>query len=255
MWQRQPQRLADDLRRRGGTEELATTARRAASAAAKIRGLRQAQLASGKSHSNRLHFAGVFSIGSRQSDTSGNQHGRQFMHRRQRHHHRRKAFVAGGHPDDAAAGGQRADQPPKNLRRVVAVRQAIHHAAGALRTAVTGIGAETGEGYAAQRLHSPRGFFHQQTDLVVPGVIAQRDGAAIGSADAALGAENQNFLAAEGFRIPAHAGVLSPAENVSAGSRSQHLFGQGQRPLGAGRTGADFVDRWVRGCKQIAGHS
>ena len=78
------------------------------------------------------------------------------------------------------------------------------------------------------------GGVHQQADFPVAGVIAERDRGAIGGADAAVGAEDEELLAAERGGIPAHAGVLGPAEEVAGGAVEQHFGRDGQRRL-AGR--------------------
>ena len=56
-----------------------------------------------------------------------------------------------------------------------------------------------GEGHGAERLQLAGGGFHQQADLPVAGVIAQRDGRAIGRADAAVGAEDAGFRGRPGL--------------------------------------------------------
>ena len=67
------------------------------------------------------------------------------------------------------------------------------------------------------------------------GVIAERDGRAVGRADAAVRAEDQEFLAAELRRIPAHAGVLRPAEQVAGGPlRAASRRVMGSEPCGPG---------------------
>ena len=96
---------------------------------------------------------------------------------------------------------------------------------------------------------------HEQADFPVAGVIAQRDGRAVGRADAAVGAEDQELLAAERGRVPAHAGILGPAEQVAGGTVEQHLGGDGQRALRAARAGANVVERRIVGIEDLAGHS
>ena len=136
---------------------------------------------------------------------------------------------------------QRADQPPQDHRGVVAIGQAVHHAGGALRAAVAGIGAEAGEGDAAERLQLVRRRLHEQADFPVAGVIAERDGRAVGVADAAGRAEDQELAAAQFGRLPAHADVLRPAEQVAARRFAQHLLGQRQAAGGAGGGGLHVV--------------
>ncbi len=100
-------------------------------------------------------------------------------------------------PMHAAARGQRADQAPEDGGRVVAVGQAVEHARGALRAAVARVGAVAGERHRARRLQLFRRRLHQQADFPVPGVVAQRDRRAVGGADAAVRAEDQELLAAQ----------------------------------------------------------
>ncbi len=74
------------------------------------------------------------------------------------------------------------------------------------------------------------------------GVIAQRDGRAVGGANAAVGAQDQEFFAAQHSRVPAHAGVLRPAEQIAGGACQQH-FGV----MGSVRSRAPWSDhRWTR---------
>ena len=150
-----------------------------------------------------------------QRDAAGHQHAGQIVHARQRHHHGRQSLVAGGDADDAAARGQRADQAAEDGRGIVAIGQGIEHAGGALRAAVAGVGAVGGEGDGAERLQFLGGGVHEQPDLPVAGVVAERDGRAIGGADAAVGAEDQEFLAAERCRSP------SPCRHPAPGRRGR----------------------------------
>ena len=154
--------------------------------------------------------------------------------RGQRHHHRGQALVAGGDAEHALARGQRAHQAAQHDRGVVAVRQGVHHAGRALRAAVAGIGAGAGERDGVQRLQLARGFGHQQADFPMAGVIAERDGRAVCSAQAAVRAEDQELRVEQPRRVPAHAGVLRQAEEVAGGRVEQHLRRDGQLPGGPG---------------------
>src|SRR5437588_3969304 len=67
------------------------------------------------------------------------------------------------------------------------------------------------------------------------GMKAERDGFAAWLAEAALGAEDQESFAAQFVGIPAHAGVLTEAEDISAGLVEEHFRREGQfsrRPFG-----------------------
>src|SRR5690606_18428484 len=148
--------------------------------------------------------------------------------------HGRQALVASGHADDALARGQRADQPPENCCRVVAVGQRIHHAGGALGASVAGVADETGEGDASALLDLLRGGLHEQPNFKMSGLKAESEGPAVLAADAALRRADEAFPASQLKRIPAHAGVLGPTENVAGRSRSEDLGGQRKLSLGAG---------------------
>src|SRR5689334_15243325 len=83
---------------------------------------------------------------------------------------------------------------------------------------------------------------HEQADFPVAGVIAQRDGRAVVSAEPAGGAEQEELAAIQFIGPPAHADVLAPAEQVAARSVPQKLLGERQRPGGAGGTGANIEE-------------
>ena len=57
-------------------------------------------------------------------------------------------------------------------------------------------------------------LLHQQAYFPVACMIAQRDSGAIGTANTAVSAQDQNFFTPEFGGIPSHARVLSPAEQV-----------------------------------------
>ena len=113
----------------------------------------------------------------------------------QRHHHGGQPLVAGGDPEDSLAARQRPDQTPENDGRVIAIRQAIHHAGGSLCTAVTGVGNHAGKWDDVEPTQLLGGFFDQQANLPVAGVITESDRLAIGPAQAALGAQNKVWVA------------------------------------------------------------
>jgi hypothetical protein len=108
--QREPQRLADDLRSGRGAQKLAASAGRRAGAAAHLGGVFERDLVLREARADGLHLARVLARLRQQRDAAGNQHGGLSARRRQRHHHRGQALVAGGHAHDALAGGQRAHQ-------------------------------------------------------------------------------------------------------------------------------------------------
>ena len=251
--QRHAERFADDLRGGGGAEELAAAAGRGAGAAEDFGGGFESHLAVGEAGAGGLDLAGVFAFFGEQGDAAGNQHAGQVARGGEGHHHGGEALVAGGDAEDAAARGQRADEAAEDGGGVVAVGQGIEHAGGALGAAVAGVGAVGGEGDGAERLQFFGGGVHEQADFPVAGVVAEGDGRAVGGADAAVGAEDEEFLAAERGRVPAHAGVLAPAEEVAGGAVEEHLGGDGERAGGAGGFAADVVDGGVGGVEYV-GH-
>ena len=89
------------------------------------------------------------------------------------------------------------------------------------------------------------GRLHEQADFPVAGVIPERDGPAVGGADAALGAEHQELRPAQLARVPAHAGVLGQPEDVAARPLDQHLRGQRQAARRAGPRRLDPPQRAV----------
>ena len=78
-------------------------------------------------------------------------------------------------PMTPRARRQRTNQPAQHHGRIVAIRQAIHHADGALRAAVARIGAEAGERHAAEPSNLLGRRLHEQPDFPMAGVIAQSD--------------------------------------------------------------------------------
>jgi hypothetical protein len=241
MRERHAQRLADHLRGSGGAQELASAAGRRASAAQHIGGILQGHLTACEARSGGLHFAGVLAIRRLQGDAAGNQNAGERARGGESHHHRREALVASGHTDYTAARGQGTDQAAEDAGGVVAVSQRVEHAGGALRAAVAGVGAVGGEGDGPERFELPGRGFHEQADFPVAGVVAERDGRAVGRADASVSAEYEDFLAPERGRIPAHTGVLRPSEDVARRFGDEHLGRDGKRPRGAGNFAADVV--------------
>ncbi len=194
-----------------------------------------------------LHGARVLPLPGRQRDAARDQHARQVAERGQRHGHGGQALVAGRDAQHPAPRGQRARETPQHDGRVVAVGEAVHHARGALGAAVARIGAEARERQPAQRGDLLRGRLHQQPDLPVPGVIAERHRPAVGGADTALRGEHQVLRPAQLARVPPHARVLGHAEDVAAGALAQHLGGERQAALRPRARGLDLPDRRVRG--------
>ncbi len=251
MGQRHAERFADDLGGGGGAEELAASAGRGAGAAEDFGSGFESHLAAGIAGSGGLDLAGVFTFFREQADTAGNQHGGKVAGGGEGHHHGGQSLVAGGDAQDAGAGGQRADEAAEDGGGVVAIGQRIEHAGGALGAAVAGVGAVGGEGDGAVGLELFGGGVHEQADFPVAGVVAESDGRAVGGADSAMGAEDEELLTAERGRVPAHAGVLAQAEEVAGRAVEEHLGGDGEHAGGAGGFAADVVDGGVGGVQDV----
>ena len=194
--------------------------------AAQLGGLGQGELAVGIAGADRLDLAGVFAVARGQGDTAGDQNAGQVLRAGQGHHHGGQPLVAGGDPEDSLAARQRPNQAPENDGRVIAIRQAVHHPGGPLGTAVAGVGNHAGKRDDVEPPQLLGGFFDQEADLPVAGVIAQSDRLAIGPAQAPLSAQNQVWVARDLGCGPAHARVLGQAEEIAGGPVSEHLVGQ-----------------------------
>ena len=232
--ERHAERFADDLRGRRGAEELTAAAGRCAGATAEFGRLLERELAVDEPHANRLHPSGIVAFEREERDAAGDEHAGQVMGRRERHHHGRQPFVAGCHTEDAAPRGERSNQPAEDGRRVVPVGEAVEHRRRALRTAIAGVRAGGGEWNRASPFEFVRRGLHEEADFPVPGVVAERDRRAVGRANAAVRRQDEELIAADGGRLPAHAGVLRPPEDIAGGTRPQHLRGQRERAHRAG---------------------
>ncbi len=156
-----------------------------------------------------------------------------------------KSFVTGRKPDDAAARWQRSDQAPEDDGCVVPVRQAVEHSGSALRAPVAGVGAVAGERDRAQSLQFLRRGLHQEPDLPVAGVVAERDRLALGVPDPSVGAEQKDLLPAQVLRLPAHSDVVRPGEQFPRRPFAEHFGGERQGALGTRRPGVNVIDRSV----------
>ena len=148
MGQREAQSLGHHLRCRCCTQKLTSTARRAAGTAAHGGRILEADEPVGEARPDGLNLAGIFSIAGWQGYAAGNNDRGKITAAGQGHHHGGQALVAGRHTHDAFAGGQAARQTAQHHGSVVAVRQAVHHACGALGAAVARIGHKPGKGNA-----------------------------------------------------------------------------------------------------------
>ena len=242
MRQRHTERFCDDLRRRGGAEELASTARRSARAASHRRRVVEADQIVREARTETLNLSGVFGIARWKCHAARHDDAGQLLAAGQREHRCGQSLVAGCDAEHARRSRQRSDQPPHDDRRVVAIGQAVEHAGRALRSPVARIAAVDGERDGARRAQRLRRTAHQQSDLPVPGVVAEGDRLALLGAHATHGADDHVLRSAERVRAPAHAGVLREAEDVAARLVAQHLRGQRQTSLGPSAFEARCVD-------------
>jgi hypothetical protein len=60
-----------------------------------------------------------------------------------------------------------------------------------------------------------RSAFEQQANFPVASVIAERDGASIRRADAAVRGQEEELVTAQRLGVPPHAYVLTPAEQIA----------------------------------------
>ena len=254
MPKRHAQRLSDDLRCRSRAEELTSAARRPAGAAAEIGRFFERHGAVHEPHAERLHLAGVFTLLRHQRDAAGDQHRGEIVARGERHHHRRQSLVARRDSEHAAPRRQRSNQPAEHRGRVVAERQAVEHRRRALRSAVARIGARRRKRNRAGALEHAGRRLEQQSDFPVTGVIPERDWRPIRRADAAVRREHQKFFAAERGRIPSHAGVLRPAEQIAGRPLAQHLRRQRQRTRRSRRARGDIEESRIGGVERVRGH-
>ena len=201
--ERHPQRFADDLRGRGGAEELAAATRRRARAAAEIGGLLERDLAVHEAHADRLDARrhplpasgnsvtppGTRTQGSSCADAS--------------------AIIMAGRPLSQVATpstprrvGSERIRRRKIDRGVVAIGQAVEHRRRSLRTPVARIGARSGKGNRAGALELAGGRLHQQPDFPVAGVVAEGDGRSVRRADAAVRARASGTRGRRAPRAP-----------------------------------------------------
>ena len=71
-------------------------------------------------------------------------------------------------------------------------------------------------------------------------VVTQRNSSAVRPANASVGRKDQDFLAAEFGRVPAHTGVLRPAKQIAGGPVQQHFGGDGHGALRAWSLGSNI---------------
>ena len=119
------------------------------------RRLRERDEPVGEARADRLRLARILAVAGGQGDSAGHDHRGQVAAGGEGHGHGGQPLVAGGHAHHRLARGQRADEPPQDDGGVVAIGEAVEHAARPLGASVAGIGAEGGEGNAARARGSP----------------------------------------------------------------------------------------------------
>ena len=238
MRQRHAQRLADHLRRRRGAQELAAAAGRGAGAAAQASAASsQRDLAVREARADRICTlpASSPSFGE-QRDAARHQHAGQIVHRRPApssspagpcrrwpRRARRCAWAASG-----SAGGTRW---PRRCDRAGCRTCRSCPACGRRRDRCS----TPANGIAPSALQFLGGGLHQQADFPVAGVIAERDRRAVGGADAAVRAQDQEFLAAERARDPSPCRRSGVQPNRSPEGRCSSISGViGSEPCGPG---------------------
>ena len=239
---REPEGLGDDLRGGGGSEELTAATGGRTGAAAEIGGLVERDELVRETRSQRLHGARVLAAPGRQRDPSGDDCSRQVAERGDRHQHGRKALVTGADADHAPAVRQAAHEPAQHERRVVAVGQGVEHAGRALRPAVARVRDVRRERQPAEAVELRRGLANQQSDLPVAGVIAERDGGAVVGANSTECREEEELVASDLRRLPAHTGVLREAEHVAGRALLQERVRERQSPFGPCRGRLDLEE-------------
>ncbi len=215
--QRQAERFADHLRCRRSAQELAAAARRAASVAAFLGRLFESDLAVSVAGADGLNLGGILVPFGGKHDAAGNKNRRQIVHRGQRHHHRRQALVARRHAQHSGARRARnasigaalwprrcGREGYRTCRRVPCVRPSH----GSVQAPAKGINPSF--------LNSSAAALTSKPTSQCPECIPKRDRAAIFSPDAAVCGQNQEFLASQCGRVPTHADVLRPAEQIAA---------------------------------------
>src|SRR5687768_4851588 len=96
----------------------------------------------------------------------------------------------------------------------------------ALSASVAGITDRARKGHGSLCPKFARGGFDEVSDFPMAGVVAKRDGLAIGCAQSALGAEDEELRAGGERCLPAHSDILRKSKQVAARGGGEHLRGQ-----------------------------
>ena len=236
----QPERLGDDLRGGSGAEELAAATRRGAGAAAEVGRLLERDEpcakrapsvctapASSPRRGGSVTPPGMTAPASSRNDaTAISIAGRPLSHVPTPITPRRCGRLRTSRRSTSAA----------SLR----YGQRVEHAGRALRPPVARVGDVRGERQPAEAVELRGGLAHEQADLPVAGVVAERDRGAVVGANAALGREDQELVASDLRCLPAHPGVLREAEHVAGRAVAQELRRERQRPFGPCRGRLDL---------------
>ena len=205
----------------------------------------------------RLHLAGVLAVARRQRHAAGHEHARADRGSPA------SAIIIAGRPLSQVAtpstprrvGSERISRR-NTMRRVVAVRQAVEHRRRALRAAVARVGARRRRtGSRRSRVNSSAAALHEQPDLPVAGVVAERDRRAVGARGCRRACERiRNSLppSAAGSQ-PMPAFCVQPNRSPRGRSRSISAR-QRQRPRRTGRVRRNVQNRRVVRIERIRGH-
>ena len=136
------------------------------------------------------------------------------------HRHRRQALVARADRDDAAPRRQAADEPAEDERGVVAVRERVEHPGRSLRSPVARVGDVRRERQGAEPVELLRRLPHEQADLPVAGVVAERHRRPVVRAQAPLRGEDQERVARRLRRAP------SPCRRSATARRRRRRAGR-----------------------------
>ena len=243
MGQGHPQGFGDDLGGRCGAKKLAASTGRATGAAGGLGSGLEINFAVCEAGSHGLDLGEVFSFLGEKGHPARDQDAGKLASPGEGHHHGWESFVAGGHAHDSLRGGQGAGESSEDNCGIIAIGQRIEHPGRPLGAAIAGVTAEGREWNPTLLLEDRGGLLHEEGDFPVPGVQAKCGGSAIRLTDAAGGGEHEKLRASEGGRVPAHAGVLGPAEDVPAGGVAQEGAGEGERSgrsRGGGANREDF---------------
>ena len=82
-------------------------------------------------------------------------------------------------------------------------------------------------------------------------VVAQGNGSSVRCSNPAVGAQDEDFAAAELARIPAHTYILREAEQVARRLQAQHIGGDRQSSFRARLMGHHFVQLGIASLDQI----